>query len=63
MLIPFGLFLRFRRNRKRFVPVSFLFDRLSVLKNSLAYFAGIVGFATPITPELFSDRGFNCLKK
>jgi len=64
MLIPFGIFLRFRRNRRRFVPVSFLFDRLSVFKNSLAdFFAGIFGFATQIAPELFSDRGFSCLKK
>jgi len=64
MLIPFGLFLRLKRNRRRIGPVSFLFDRLNACKNSLAFFfASIVGFVTQISSELFSDRGFSCLKK
>ena len=64
MLIPFGLFLRLRRNRKRSGLVRFLIDQLHACKNSLAaFFAFVSAFATSITPELFSDRGFSCLKK
>ncbi len=64
MLIPSGIFLRCRRNRRRIDLVRFLFDQLNACKESLAsFFAGIDGFVTHITLELLSDRGFSCLKK
>lgn len=64
MLIPFGLFLRLRRNRKPGGLVRFLIDRLHAWQRSLAsFFAFVSGFVTSITPALSSGRGFSCLKK